>query len=632
MHKTPQRGQSDEQEILISRPRDSYQQHKQRIATAKRQHKVWHSDEHPEVPKVRRASLQNDADRTMTRPADVTVHPTKKPRPVRPTSSATRSGQTRSNRPETPPAAEPRPTRKAQPRYIVEDYHDQAYNDYTIDDPLPRTPEPRIATHSRQPVPVYKRPTTVYEPPSTSHYRPHHATNQGRPTHTNRLNRTSKQAYSPLLARLYDLSHNRTILVTSLTILLALILLPLAMNSIISYLNHSSSTITIMDPRTWGGNTGNNSASSKQQSGNNSHQLVIVPPNNGHPAPPVLAASAYLMDADTGTTLYASNPFEHLPMLSTTKLMTALLAAEHGNPDQSVTITNAIANDINQLSADSSIMGIKKGETYTLRELLYGMFLVSGNDAAIAVADSVSGNEPAFVAKMNQRAAQLGMHDTHYMNPHGLLEPGHYSSAHDLAVIGRVSLSIPLLHTISATHEYQIPATRQHAAHDLFNGNQFLWWYPGADGGKPGWDGDTNFIQVVSCVRNNHHLIGVTMHTVDWWTDMRDLMNWGFSTFQWISPADVDAVSPIPYDSDWNYFAKDKKDRTIPTSDHGRYYIYTGFSVSGMIMTYFDKSGGLKKFGYPVGLPQPANTNILSQRFEKATIQCEPASKQCKTL
>ncbi len=133
--------------------------------------------------------------------------------------------------------------------------------------------------------------------------------------------------------------------------------------------------------------------------------------------------------------------------------MTALLAVEKGNPDQKITINNAISNDINQLAADSSVMGIKKGETYTLRELLYGMFLMSGNDAATAVADAIGGNLPTFVNMINQRAAQLGLHDTHYMNPHGLLEDGHYSSAHDLAIIGKVVMSVPLLHQISGTKQ-----------------------------------------------------------------------------------------------------------------------------------------------------------------------------------
>src|SRR5881396_2633568 len=105
------------------------------------------------------------------------------------------------------------------------------------------------------------------------------------------------------------------------------------------------------------------------------------PQETDHPAPPVIATSAYLLDADTGTTLYAYNPFLHLPMLSTTKLMTASLAVEQGNLERRITITNAMSNDISQLSADSALFGIKKGETYTLRDLLYGLLFVSGNDA-----------------------------------------------------------------------------------------------------------------------------------------------------------------------------------------------------------------------------------------------------------
>src|SRR5437016_11157688 len=150
------------------------------------------------------------------------------------------------------------------------------------------------------------------------------------------------------------------------------------------------------------------------------HELVITPQDTDHPPPPVNATSAYLLDADTGATLYAHNPFVHLPMMSTTKLMTAVLAIEHGNLDQQITITNAINNDVSHLSADSTVFGLKKGETYTLRDMLYGLLLLSGNDAAIAIADTLAGNLPSFVAHMNQRAHQLGLLDTHYMNPHGL--------------------------------------------------------------------------------------------------------------------------------------------------------------------------------------------------------------------
>ncbi|WP_322480771.1 D-alanyl-D-alanine carboxypeptidase family protein [Thermogemmatispora sp.] len=428
-----------------------------------------------------------------------------------------------------------------------------------------------------------------------------------------------------LMRRLNDLSHNKTFLLLCAAIMVVLVsLIPL----LVSWLA-APKPLGLSVQR----NTATVAATPLNQAPVNPHQLVIIPSDTDHPPPPVLATAAYLMDMDTGATLYAYNPFMHLPMLSTTKLMTALLAVEHGNLDQQVTITSALDRDIQQhISPDSSLFGLKKGETYTLRDLLYGLLLPSGNDAAVAIADAVGGSYQHFVDMMNQRARELGMYDTHYMNPSGLLATGHYSSAHDLAVLGRYTMSNPTLHQIANTRIYHIPKTSKHAEHYLVNGNQFLWWYPGADGGKPGWDGNTDFVQVVSCTRNNRHLIGVTMNTKDWWTDMRDLMNWGFDNFQWVSPYDVDLQHAIPYDYDWDYFARDKKTNTIPTPDHGRYYIYTGYSVSPPILGYFDKNGGLDKFGFPIGMPNYTQGNVVSQRFQKATIECDLAGKQCKRL
>src|SRR6266851_736624 len=366
------------------------------------------------------------------------------------------------------------------------------------------------------------------------------------------------------------------------------------------------------------------------QAPSNPHEIVIIPTDSDHPPPPVFAQSAYLLDADTGVTLYAYNPFRHIAPMSTTKLMTAVIALEIGDPAQKITINGAIDNDINQLSPDSSLFGVKKGETYTLSDLLYGLLLMSGNDAAVAIADGLSGNVQNFVAKMNQKALQLGMYDTHYMNPHGLLDTGHFSSAHDLAVIGRYSMSIPLIHHITGTEVYHLPPGK-HPDRTLITDNQFLWWYPGVDGGKPGWDAATNFVQVISCTRNHHHLIGVVMHSKNFWTDMRDLLNWGFDDFTWISPHDVSLQRFVPSSPDSNYFASDTKDYTIPTADKGRYYIYTGFSISGLIMAFFDKGGGLQKFGYPISLPSISSTQVISQRFGHATIQCNQATKQCTT-
>lgn len=384
--------------------------------------------------------------------------------------------------------------------------------------------------------------------------------------------------------------------------------------------------------------SGSTSASGQSTAGvqsapGNAHELVIVPPNSDHPAPPVLATSAYLLDGDTGATYYAYNPFMHLPMLSTTKLMTATLAAQQGNLDQSITITDAMSRDIAQLSADSALFGIKKGETYTLRDLLYGLLYASGNDAAIAIADALGGSLPAFVAQMNQKAQSLGLADTHFMNPHGLLEPGQYSCAHDLALLGHYSLSLPALHNISSGKVYHIAQGGNHPARVLINENQFLWWYPGVDGGKTGYDGQADFIQVMSVTHNNHHLIAVVMHTNDWWTDMRDLINWGFDTFTWISPHDLDsAQNPIPYDALWNFFARDTKQNTIPTANRGRYYIYTGYSISGPIMTYFDANGGLQKFGYPIKMPTVAAGPVVSQQFQQGTIQCIVTNNNCRVV
>jgi D-alanyl-D-alanine carboxypeptidase len=222
------------------------------------------------------------------------------------------------------------------------------------------------------------------------------------------------------------------------------------------------------------------------------------------------------------------------------------------------------------------------------------------------------------------------MNDTHYVNPDGLLADGQYSSAHDLAIIARYSLDNPQVHVISNTIEYKIPANKDHAAHDLLNGNQFLWWYPGTDAGKTGWDAGTNFVQAISCVRNGKHLIGVVIHTVDWWTDMRDLMNWGFNNFVWVSPRDIEMTRNIIYADEWSYFAGDTKTVTIAMPNGGRYYIYSGYSMSaGPIMTYFDKNKGVQKFGFPVSQQSALNGSVQTQKFEKGTIQCNTKTNQC---
>ena len=554
----------------------------------------YHSDEHPNVPKVRRASRFVEEEQgfpVITNQLPALDEPEE----------------------ELAEAEEHVPTkrREATDKILVSP---QRRRPYTYQPPPPSVRSQR----TQRPVRPYARSQQ-----GTSARRPLEQYVRGG-------RREKRQQTRTLLSALQDFSHNRTLVTITVGVLLALIFVPILVNVTVNSMHNTSSGIISGTGQS--SSNGNGGLQSVGQQNTDPHELVITPPETDHPAPPVLATSAYLLDADTGATLYAYNPFMHLPMMSTTKLMTATLAIEKGNLDQNVTINDAIARDLTTLSADSSVMGIKKGETYTLRDLMYGLMLVSGNDAAIAIGDTIGGNLPNFVAMMNDKARSLGLLDTHYMNPHGLLATGHYSSAHDLAIMGRYAFNISTLRQIDGTRTYNITKSGSHAAHNMFNGNQFLWWYPGVDGGKPGWDGGSNFVQVVSCVRNGHHLIGVVMHTNNWWTDMRDLMNWGFNTFTWISPHDVDLHSPIPYDNLWNYFVDDKKDSAIATANQGRYYIYTGYSISGPIMDYFDKNGGLNKFGYPMSLLTVGSGSTVNQKFEHSTIQCDTASKQCKVV
>ncbi len=655
MRRTPPN--EDQQPGGTSEP---YKARRQQSLTRQKQ-EPFQDDEHPEIPKVRRASLYLNAPPIHTREAGPPKQTQREQqleedwgqetRPPEQTRQARRLRRERleedyldeqetrlpeqTRRPRSRQAHEyyreretplPGQTRRPRRERLEEDYLDERGTHLPERTRRPRRDQPhddyweqetRFPEQTRRSGPAssekigvtrHQRPI-AYEPQPADYHKP-----QGRPQ---RRQRRSQQA---LWTHIQDLSHNRAVLFAGSILIALIIIVPLLANFT---QGHLSAVIQ---------NMGNSTNTVPMPGVQNSNRPGISR-DIEHPAPPVFATAAYLLDADTGATLYDHNGSMHLPMMSTTKLMTGLLATQYGgNLDRKITINNALANDINQLAADSSVMGAKKGETYTLRELLYGLMLPSGNDAALVIADAISGSVPKFVSLMNQRAQELGLRDTHYSNPHGLLADGHYSSAHDLAVLGKVVMDIPVLHQITGTQEYHILGNNEHAEHFFSNGDQFMYWYPGVDGGKIGWDAGANFVQVISCTRNNHHLIGVTLHTIDWWTDMRDLMNWGFNSFTWLSPREINAnIHPIPYAAAWNYFARDTRDRNIPLANQGRYYVFTGYSVTQPIVSFFDRSGGLTKLGFPTSQPRTIDTS-LKQSFEHGTIQCDQGSKQCKLI
>jgi D-alanyl-D-alanine carboxypeptidase len=163
-----------------------------------------------------------------------------------------------------------------------------------------------------------------------------------------------------------------------------------------------------------------------------------------------------------------------------------------------------------------------------LRDLLYGLLLVSGNDAAIAIADHIAGNTPAFAAMMNVLAQTLGLRDTHFANPHGLDEPGHLSSAYDMALLGRALLAQPQLAAIVRTEHYQ-PAWD---GPEVWNGNGLLGNYPGAVGVKIGYTEQAGQTIVAAAKRGNRSVIVSVFSAWDRYTDAAALLDWAFANTQ----------------------------------------------------------------------------------------------------
>lgn len=245
----------------------------------------------------------------------------------------------------------------------------------------------------------------------------------------------------------------------------------------------------------------------------------------GAAGPAAVTAAAYLVMEDaTGAVLLEHNAQEHRSPASTTKIMTALLVLERAALDEVVTVPAAV----DTLRA-STLMGVKPGERLTVRNLLLGMLLPSGNDAAIALATHVAGDEPAFARLMNQRAQQLGLEDTQFTNSHGLdfRDWGSpYTSAYDLAVISRAAMANPEFRNLVAARSYQ--AQGEQAAYGALNGNTLLRTYPGADGVKIGWTRRAGHTIVASAVRNGRRLVAVVLGSTARDADAARLLDEGF--------------------------------------------------------------------------------------------------------
>lgn len=245
------------------------------------------------------------------------------------------------------------------------------------------------------------------------------------------------------------------------------------------------------------------------------------------PAPPVIKArSAIILDLDSGGAVYQFDAHGRHAPASLLKVMTALVALEHLGLDQMVTVPASI----NQLPWDSTRMGLRPGERLMVRELLYGLFLNSGNDAAITLAEAAM-PRATFIALMNAKAAQLGLADTHVVNPIGLDDPGQYTSAADLAKTSvELTTRFPVVAAIASTPSLTVTATPTHHAYALYNLNQLIRTYPGVTGLKTGWTGRAGGCLIVTASRGGRHLLVVVMGSPNIFVEAASLLDYGFAS------------------------------------------------------------------------------------------------------
>lgn len=241
-------------------------------------------------------------------------------------------------------------------------------------------------------------------------------------------------------------------------------------------------------------------------------------------APTIETGGAALMEVESMRLLAEQNADKRLPMASTTKIMTALLAIEHCALDEWVTVPDQA------YGVEGSSMYLNRGEKLRMSDLLYGLMLTSGNDAAIAIACHVSGSVEAFAELMNERAGQLGCMDSHFVTPNGLPDENHYTTARDLCRIAAAGMQNETFRTIVGT-TYHRTATGD-VGRTLKNKNKVLWQYEGGNGVKTGYTKSAGRCLAFSAERDGTMLVGVVLNCPDMWNGAYSLLDYGFETYR----------------------------------------------------------------------------------------------------
>ncbi|MBO5008544.1 MAG: D-alanyl-D-alanine carboxypeptidase [Clostridia bacterium] len=234
------------------------------------------------------------------------------------------------------------------------------------------------------------------------------------------------------------------------------------------------------------------------------------------------AKAAIVIEAEQGSVIYEKNSSQRLTMASTTKIMTAICAIEEGNPEQKVKIAPEA------VGVEGSSIYLKHGEELTLKELVYGLMLNSGNDAAVAIACAVSGDVKSFAQLMNKKAKEIGVKNTQFKNPNGLDEEGHYTTAADLAAITAYGLKNDDFRKIVSTYQTTITGNEEAPKRFLTNHNKLLKRYEGCIGVKTGFTKKSGRCLVSAAERDGVTLVAVTLSAPDDWTDHTNMLNYGF--------------------------------------------------------------------------------------------------------
>lgn len=254
--------------------------------------------------------------------------------------------------------------------------------------------------------------------------------------------------------------------------------------------------------------------------------MEVAPENTAH--------AAILVHMDSGDVLYEKNADERMLIASITKLMTALVVSEQCDLQDEVTVSRE------DCAVEGSSVYLKPGESYTVEELLYGLLLSSGNDAATALARYVGGSAKGFAELMNQKAESLGLNDTHFSNPHGLDAEDHYSSAADVAKIMSNAMRSEIISQILGTKSRTVGETT------CINHNKLLWNYEGCIGGKTGYTMAAGRTLVSCAERDGLRLICVTLSDPNDWNDHAALYDWGFENWEFRHVVPFGTIAELP--------------------------------------------------------------------------------------